>query len=140
MNELPYIDKWLRQTLVADVTLEPIIADRVFNDDIPNLTAFPLIKFNFLAGRDVPANGTKRLMTRPLYLIRAIVKGSVSTTARDIADRLDDIVQNTAATVFEGFVFSARREQPFSQSEKGPDQEIRFHHLGGIYRIDTQKA
>jgi len=140
MNELPYIEKWLYQTLKVDATLTPLVSTRVYGNKIPTGSAFPLINFNFMAGRDVQGNGTVRIMTRPLYQIKAIVKGGMSTTLRDIANRIDDIVQNTSSVVYEGFIFSARREQQIAYSEAGADAEINYFHLGGLYRIDIQRS
>lgn len=140
MNELPYIEKWLFTTLKNDATLDPLIADRVYGYRPPTGATFPVIVFNFQAGRDIQGNGVHRNMTRPLYQIKAIVRGSLSTAQRDIANRVDDIVQNIESVAFEGFIFSARREQPIAYAEQGDDAEQRFFHLGGIYRIDTQTA
>ncbi|MGE0294939.1 MAG: hypothetical protein AB7P97_21545 [Hyphomonadaceae bacterium] len=140
MNELPYIAKWLTETLKEDATLIGYVAGRVYNDQPPSSPVFPLIRFNFMAGRDVQGNGTVRVMTRPLFQIKTIVRGPMSEVAQSIADRIDTLIQNASSVVFEGFIFSARREQPIAYPESGPDPEIRFLHLGGLYRIDTQKV
>ncbi len=140
MNELSYIAKWLTEVLATDATLIGHVSGRVINGKIPAGAVFPLINFNFMAGRDVPANGTVRIMTRPLFQIKGIVRGPMSEIAQSIADRIDTLIQNASSVVFEGFVFSARREQPIAYDETGPDPEVRFFHLGGLYRIDTQRV
>ncbi len=140
MNELAHINKWLYQTFTTDATLLPLTADRVYADRIPAKPIFPLISFNFQAGRDVAANGPVRIMTRPLYQIKVIVKGPLNAAASTIADRIDVIIQNTSSVVFEGLVFSARRESPLAYDEASADPELRFFHLGGVYRIDTQQV
>lgn len=137
MNELPYIEKWLYQSLKTEIV---DVANRVYGNRVPTGAVFPLVNFNFMAGRDVQGNGTKRIMTRPLYQIKAIVRGGMGTSASGIADQIDDVVQNTESVIFEGFIFSARREQQIAYSETGADPEQKFFHLGGLYRIDVQKA
>lgn len=140
MNESSRIAKWLTATFKADATLSNLVAGRVFNGLPPTGTQFPYITFNQQASRDVQGNGTHRSMTRPLYQIKAVVKGNMNAQSSAIADRIDAILQNTAATTTEDVVLSVRRESEVAYQEKGPDAEQLFFNHGGIYRFDTQAA
>ena len=140
MNELATIFRWLPTVLKADASLYAIVGDRILGDEIPKAMAFPLVQFAYMSGRDVAGTGSVRLMTRPLFLVKVIVKGPLSSVAESAADRIDEVLQNVKYDQFGSFVFSARRETPVAYAQGGADAEQRYYHLGGNYRIDTQKA
>lgn len=141
MNEASRIAKWLTATLKADVTLAGIVGTRVFNGLPPSGTALPYITFNQQASRDVQGNGTHRSMTRPLYQVKGVVKAaSMNAQSDQIAERIDEILQNTSAETYDDVILSIRRESEVVYQEVGSDPAQRFFHHGGVYRFDTQAA
>jgi hypothetical protein len=140
MNELPTIEKFIYQTIVGDSVLSSLIETRVYGYRIPRNALFPLIQFNYLAGRDVQGLGTARIMSRPLYQIKAIGREHLSSSLILIANRIDEIFQSISAELFEDLAISVRREQPLSYQEQGGESETEFRHLGGLFRFDIQET
>jgi hypothetical protein len=140
MIESARIAKWLTATLKADTALAAIVGTRVVEGRPPSSTALPYVTFNQQASRDVQGNGTHRLMTRPLYQVKVIAPSTSNAQSYAAAERIDEILQDTANEVFEDVVFHVRRESEVNYQETGPDPQIVFTHRGGIYRIDTQPA
>jgi hypothetical protein len=136
MSESVRINRWLYVTLSEDATL---IAQGIkgVRDYIPEQAEFPRIVYNLQAGRDVNGIGGVRLLTRPLYQIKLINKGNIESNYLPLIERMDELLHNKTNETFEGYVFSARREQEinyFEPGEKGTD--IVYRHVGGLYRID----
>lgn len=135
MNELPKIEHWIKTTLAADQQLAEVIGGRIFAYEAGEDAQFPYIIFSpqNTAGADVRVTGRTRTMTAPTYLIKVVCKGSPDNNARVAADRIDDVIGVAVNLTDLGLNFSAYREQPISYPEN--DGSLRFHHLGGVYRI-----
>lgn len=147
MSESLHIGKWIFHTLSTDTILAPLVGARIYSDEVAEGALFPAIVFNLQAGRDFQGTGGKRLLTRPLYQIKVIARGggsnasaSASASALPIITRVDEILQNTKAEIYDGYVFSARREQEINYREKGGETGSYFKHVGGLYRIDCYKV
>lgn len=135
MNEVPRIEKWLYSALTGDPTISSAIGSRVFNAIAPQGTAFPFIVFNFQAGTDVQGNGTARIQSENVFLVKVISEGAPDATARTVADRIDEVVGKAVHSALDSFLFNGRRQSPVRFVE--PVGDIRFHHVGGLYRITT---
>ncbi len=140
MSESLRIDRWIFETLKNDAALTAAgLAGVSQSGQIPSGAAFPRISFNFQSGRDKQGTGTKRLLTRPLYQIEVVGK-SITANFVTLATRMDEILQNKSDEIFEGYVFSARREQEINRNEGGAaGTEDYFKHVGGFYRINCYK-
>lgn len=134
------IDEWLYRTLTADPTLTGIVGTRVYNEQAPPSSTFPLVVFQMQAATDVRGNGQTRIMVTSLYVVRGIVQdASYNDTSKTMAERIDALLQASAGgTVDNGraVVFTSHREQNFRLSEVESGKSYR--HLGGIYRILAQ--
>jgi hypothetical protein len=140
MNELPRIEKFIYSTLIGDSVLSSLISNRVYGYKLPREAVFPLVQFNYLAGRDVQGMGTNRILSRPLYQIKAVGRDNLSSSLVQIANRIDEIFQQISAQLFEGLAISSRREQPVSYQEAGGESETSFRHIGGFFRFDASET
>jgi hypothetical protein len=133
------IEKWLVSNLRDDEALIAAGNKGVNSGRIPSRSLFPRISFNLQSGGDTRGTGGKRLMSEPLYLIKAIQKGAVTESFQTLVERMDEIIQNKRSDTFEGYVFSSVREQEINYVEPGADPEEFYKHVGGLYRIYVSK-
>jgi hypothetical protein len=125
--------------------LAAIVGTRIWADQAkpkspqtPDSEYYPFVLYNFQAGSDVPALGTVRLMTLPLMQVRAVGKGQPDANLRAADVRIDEVLQNASAQTSGGYVISARREFPVDRPEYD-SANVRYHNLGGLYRLYISK-
>jgi hypothetical protein len=135
MNELPKIEHWIKTTLSADQALAEVIEGRIFAYQAPEKAGYPHIIFSLhtAANADVRVTGRTRAMTGPTYTIKVVCRDSPTDQVRTAADRIDDIIGVAVNLTDLGLNFSSYREEPISYATN--DGALKFHHLGGVYRI-----
>lgn len=134
--ELYEADQWLYGTLAGDSTLAGLVSGIFDTEAPPNQTGVYVV-FNVQSpGVDVRASGrlgTGRIVTTPLYLVRAIGATTAETTIKAAALRFDQLLEGITTATVNGNHISWQRESPFKHVEhQGPQQKWR--HLGGLYR------
>jgi hypothetical protein len=133
MNEISRTEKWIFGKLSGDSALNTAVGGRIFGYIAPQGTGYPLVLFNLQAGRDIQGPGTSRIQSELLYQVKVISKGPADANTRTALDRIDELIGKAVHNLSDGFLFSARREQPINYHETNGD--IRFQHTGGLYRI-----
>ena len=138
-QELSAVNKWLVQSLAASPDLAGINA---WIDIVPEGEAFPCILFSALTGRDRVGAGANRMLTRPLYIVRAVGTGESFAELGPIANAIDRQLQATAQTapnVIDGVTIRGSfREEPLQSSKA--ENGILYRYLGGLYRIFVYTA
>jgi len=122
-------------TGTSSVTSLLATAASVFNVQIPDGYAFPVIVFNWQGGGDL--NDTPTRAKEPLYQIKAISSVSMYQ-AGQIDDALDAVLHNVALTVSGWTNYWIARESDVRYGELTPAGHY-FYHSGGIYRIGLSK-
>lgn len=147
MNEIEVVENWLHDVLVADSTLNGIVSGRVWKYKAKQNASGVYVLYGFQAGSDVQGLGTVRLLTRPLYFVRAVKKdGFPDSNFNIVTNRIDEVIQNsvrstkTSSDGATGYVISARRVQPISYTEPNPTSEIPIFHVGGLYRMEVSPS
>ena len=147
MNEIEVVENWIRDVLVADGTLNGIVSGRVWKYAAKQGSASPYVLYGFQAGSDVQGLGKVRLLTRPLYFVRAVKNnGFPDSTFNVVTNRIDEVIANavrdnkTSSDGLTTYVISARRIQPISFTEKNPTSEIPIFHVGGLYRLEVSES
>jgi hypothetical protein len=140
MHELSRAEKWLYQALTADAALAAVVAGRVYAYQAPEKPTFPFVLFSFQAGADKQGVGTSRVMTRPIYQVKAVGRDEVSDALQTAADRIDEVVGKAVRQAVDGFIFTARRVSPVAYAEPDKNSGRLFHHRGGLYRIEAYRA
>lgn len=143
MNELPAIENWLHDKLVADTQVFSVVADNVYKYALPQKPRYPSIVYSLASGFDFQGLGTVRILTRPLYLVKVVSRGTPTTLVNLCADRIDELVGKTVRETFistagDQFAISARREAAVQFVERDPALEgSLYFHLGGLYRMEV---
>jgi hypothetical protein len=143
MNELPAIENWLHDKLVADAEVFSVVADNVYKYALPQKARYPCVVYSLASGFDFQGLGTVRILTRPLYLVKVISRGVPTSLVNLCADRVDELIgkavrETFVSTAGDQFAISARRETPVQFMERDTALEGSFYfHLGGLYRMEV---
>lgn len=143
MNELPAAENWLHDKLANDSEIASIVLDRIYKYALPQKPIYPLITYSLASDSDFQGLGTVRILTRPLYLVKVISKGSPSSLVNLAADRVDEIIGKTTKDTFistagDMFAVSSRREAAVQFMERDPSLAGNLYfHLGGLYRLEV---
>lgn len=143
MNELPAAENWIHDKLASDSEITSVVGGRIYKYALPQSPIYPLIVYSLASDSDFQGLGTVRIITRPLYLIKVISRGSPSPLVNLAADRIDEIVGKTTKDTFistagDMFAVSSRREAAVQFMERDPQVAgAIYFHLGGLYRLDV---
>jgi len=142
-NELTACDAWIIRTLAGqigrgDPALNGVAA---YADIVPEGAAFPCLLFSCLSAKDRVGPGAVRLLTRPLYFIRAVGQGDSFALLKPLATAMDGLLQQTSlqsayvppAVIDSVTVRGAFREEAHQSSSV--TDGVRYIYLGGLYRI-----
>lgn len=142
MNELPAAENWLHDKLASDSEIASVVSARIYKYALPQSPIYPLVIYSLASDSDFQGLGTVRILTRPLYLVKVISKGSPSSLVNLAADRIDEIVGKTTKDTFvstagDMFAVSSRREAAVQFMERDPALAGNLYfHLGGLYRLE----
>lgn len=134
-NELTKARKWIYETLVNDAATTAIVGQRVYPNKARAGTAYPLIVFSHQGGPDTQGVCTVRIQANPIFQIKVICDGDPDQSARDVADRIDELFQTAVTQILDEYVFSSRRIQPIDYPEPKSNGGGHYTHLGGLFRL-----
>ncbi|SRR5260221_5257038 len=102
--EAYYGFQWLKSVLVADSTLTALAPGGIWRGSAPpavpgTTPVTPYIILGFQSGIDVLTINAYRLMTQPLYQIRAFGPAAISTTIAAAAAEIDLLLARTSGTI-----------------------------------------
>lgn len=143
MNELPAIENWLHDKLVADNEVFSVVADNVYKYALPQRPRYPCIVYSLASAFDFQGLGAVRILTRPLYLVKVVSRGAPTTLVNLCADRVDELIGKAVRETFistagDQFAISARRESAVQFVERDSALEgSLYFHLGGLYRMEV---
>ena len=143
MNELPAIENWLHDKLVADTEIFSVVAEHVYKYALPQKPRYPCIVYSLASDFDFQGLGTVRILTRPLYLVKVVSRGTPTSLVNLCADRVDELIGKAVreiltSTAGDVFALSARREAAVQFVERDPALEgSLYFHLGGLYRMEV---
>lgn len=109
--------------------LSSLVSGWVYADAAPGSTEFPCIVFSLSAADDTVAVGNERLLTNPLYLVRAVDRGAGYSGAEIVAAAIDAAIHD----VSDGNVLCSGREKPFQRSYE--IDGVTYYERGGYYRL-----
>lgn len=143
MNELPAIENWLHDKLATDAEIASVVGESVYKYALPQKPRYPCVVYALASDFDFQGLGTVRILTRPLYLVKVVSRGTPTTLVNLCADRVDEIVGKAVreiltSTAGDQFALSARREAAVQFVERDPALEgSLYFHLGGLYRLEV---
>lgn len=138
VTEIQQAKQWIYDSLFAETYIQSQVSARIYADYVPEPPAnrvYHYIIYNFMAGRDVDALGTSRLLSQPLFQIRVVNDGRPTAVTRKIDKRIDDVLQNAVYQQSGDYYFSARREQPIDRPELDAGTGKHYANIGGLYRL-----
>lgn len=135
-TEIQSAKKWIADLLQGDATLTALIPImNIFVDQAYRDLGFPYIVISYSPGVDVPGLGTVREMTVASFFVRVVTEGAPTDDDRSAEVRMDYLLQHAVNQTSGGFLFSSRRVQPIDLPEYDENKRVRYHSLGGIYRV-----
>lgn len=138
MIENTLVETWLYGKLSGDATLTAKVGARIYSYVAPTTATTPYVVFSAQSpGFDVMGVGTARVMLNCLYQVKVVVQDASFNTAKDAADRIDELLHGATGTPSGGEVLGCVREGPLAYAEISDG--IEYRHLGGLYRIWVQE-
>lgn len=138
VSEIQQAKAWIYSVLSANSDIAAAVGTRIYSDYVPEPPAnrtYPYILYNFMAGTDVDALGTARLLTMPLFQVRVVTDGRPNAAARKVDKRIDDVLRVAVHQSSGEFYFTARREQPIDRAELDASTGKQYGNLGGLFRL-----
>jgi hypothetical protein len=137
--DITRIDEWMIANLRSDFVIRQGVDTRIYTDQAPQQSGYPLLLCAFLGGADkmISLRSQTRLTTA-IYLVRVITRGSSFDVIEDIADHIEQALFIPPEGYWQRDVLiqSCRREQPHQR--KDMENGVPFVYLGGFYRIQYQ--
>ncbi len=133
--ELDIIETWLYTVLAGDTTLNTDLGlgGRVYAELDPDTATYPICVFASAAPEDIMVTGSVRILTKDIYRVEIIGKGSGFGALAALVDRVDTLLHRQSGAVGSGGVSSCVREAPITRIEVRDG--VRYYHRGGEYRI-----
>ena len=91
--------QWLRATLAADSTLATAAPGGVYRGVAPPGVLTPFVIISLQSGIDVLTVNAYRLMSQPLYQVKAVGPASVMTTIVAAANEIDALLGRSSGTI-----------------------------------------
>ena len=137
--ETARIRAWIYTTLTGDATLAGLIGARAYHGVAPAGAQYPFVVFQMLSGgNDLIALGAIRIWAAPLFLIKAVCKGSSSGPVEPVANRIDQLLHAKSGTVANGAIWECVRERPFDLPTN--EDGTVYQQLGGEWRIKASNT
>ena len=148
MIEMRAVETWLDARLRADATLNTLVGGRFVQGVAPASFTYPFVSYTFISSRDRTAIGAfSRILTRPLYQVKCILKvstGAPMLPAYDVSDRIDETLVGAGGTItVAGRSWQIglwEREEPIAYEEPGETAGTQYLHVGGNYRTQIWRA
>lgn len=135
LSEVEQAKIWMVGMFKADAQLTPILATRVYADQAYRELGFPYLLVTYMSGSDKNALGTTREQTIANFQVRIVVEKVIDVTARNAEKRMDYLLQHSVKVLSGAYYFTARRMQPINRPEYDMVKTLRYHNIGGIYRL-----
>ena len=135
MIELFAADKWIKETLIADLIIAQVVGDRLFRDAAPDGVVFPFLLFNSVASSDFNTLGGVRARAEIVYDVAISSRGNSRALIAEAVEQIDVLMQ--------GHLFSANGYRIYGVREATLDrpetQGDTFYRTGGTYRLTLRK-
>lgn len=138
-HELGAIDNWTHDALAAKTNLNTLVGGQIWRKRAKQGAAMPYCLFGFQSGQDVQGLGTIRLLTRPLFFVKLVFQGPVTSAIDTALNELDDAMGKVSVAVSGGYVISARRMSILDYDETDEKSSPIFHR-GGLYRLEVSES
>lgn len=138
MSESQVSARWLYDTLSGDATLAGYAPGGVWDSQAPENVDYPVVVIGWQGEFDVYVVGAARVMASQAWLVKAVGDEASFDVLYDAASRIDVLLHDTSGTATGGTVFASTRERGMRLDELA--RGVPYRHLGGVYRLLTQKS
>ena len=140
VSEVQQAKKWIYDKLSANADITAAVGTNIYADTVP-VSPRPAryILYNLMAATDTDGLGTNRIITSALFQVRQVNTGAPDTTARRVDKRIDEVLQVQVHQLSGDFYYSSRREGVVDRAEYD-SANVRYHNLGGLYRVWIYEA
>lgn len=145
VHEVQIALSFLHTTLSGDSTLTSLAPGGVHRalapplDDNGNQIATPYVVYGMQSpGNDSLTMAAVRVLSNPLYQVRATGPANATQAVADAASEIDDLIKRTSGTTTGGYVASCYREQPLEQDEEVNGEM--WISIGGLYRLELYQT
>lgn len=138
-HELGAVDNWVHDALAAKTNLNTLVGGQIWRRRAKQGATMPYCLFGFQSGDDVQGLGLVRLLTRPLFFVKLVFQGSVTSSIDTALNELDDAMGKVSVSVSGGYVISARRMTILDYEETDAVNNPIFHR-GGLYRLEVSES
>ncbi len=135
-TELPPAEQYLYVRLSGDAEMRALAPGGFRSEMLPDLPAGVAMLWTYQGSLpDVSAAQGVRVLTRPLYLVRAVLRTRDPNDLESAAARADALLhRGPIMTLPSGVIVrSCVRESPYSWMERIAD--VQWRYLGGYYRL-----
>lgn len=111
--------------------------DGIYHRTAPVKTKVPYIIIHKQTGNPSWTFGGRRVdhLQQERWLVKAVCSGGTASPAEAVADRVDELLHDASLALDDALVLACLRVSDVDYGEtSGPD---RYHHVGAVYRIDT---
>lgn len=139
MAETARIRAFIYTTLTTDPTLQGLIGTRCYHAVAPAGAQYPFVVFQMLSGgNDLLGVGTTRIWSAPLFIIKAVCKGTSTGPVEPVANRIDQLLHAKSGTVTNGVIWECVRERPFDLPTV--EDGVSYQQLGGEFRFRASQT
>lgn len=142
VHEVQIALEFLYSTLIGDATLTALLANGthgIWRDYAPPGTTPVYVIFGMQSpGGDTLTMNAVRLLTNPLYQVKAVGPASNMQPILDAASEIDNLLKRTSGTVTGGLVSACYRESPLEVPELVNGET--WNNVGGLYRLQIQQS
>jgi hypothetical protein len=127
------VDAALSSRLLSDLTLAGLMPDGVYFD-VGKHGAQRFVVVSLITENDIGMfNG--RAFEDALYLVKAVALQTTGADVRSAAARIDTLLEQTTLDVTGYGQITIRREARVRYTEVDTDNDARWQHRGGHYRV-----
>lgn len=139
VHEVVIALSFLHITLTGDVNLTSAAPGGCWPDEVPANKSAPYVIYGFMSGVDTLTANAVRLLTQPLYQVRASGPASAIDLVAAAATYVDDLLKRqTNISVPGGLVAGCYRESPLHIP--GTIDGVKWVSIGGLYRMVLQQV
>ena len=137
--ELARVEKWMYSTLAGDATISSVVGPRIYADEAPQGTGFPLVLFAHIGNTDVIRATNNNRLAKVIYLVRAVGMGSSTQgSLMTVADRFDPLLLVKNVVVDGVRIAYVQHDQ--HHIRKDSDSGVPMTYLGSYYLVFCQPA
>lgn len=131
--------KWIYQTLSADATITGVVGTRIFAEEAPQESTFPMVVFSHIGNVDTFRPWSFGYVNKAIWLVRVVVEGSsVDGNAVTVAKRFNPLLLQKNIVVDDVRINLVQHDQDHVRADS--QEGVPLSYLGSYYLVFSQPA